>query len=142
MIRYALILLAMVGSVGCIASHQSVVEDVNVEWWGESKEFSINNIDTVTLRDMEIFVCYYPSMVADSISLIVDITTPDTLTLRERVTIYLNNKPSERSQSRITQRIYRDNIVWSELGEYTIGITPASNYHGISAVGINTTKSD
>ncbi len=143
MIRGLLILLCIIGGVGCIASHQSMVEDVNVEWWGESKGFVINNVDTTTLRDMEIFVRYYPSMiVSDSISLIIDISTPDSLTLRERVTVRLEKERGKGAENRIKQSIYRDNIVWAKHGEYNIDITPVSNYRGISAVGINTIKSN
>lgn len=136
--RWLPIILTLVVSVGCIASHQSVVEDVDVEWWGETKSFEMSNVDTTTYRDIDIFVRYYPSEIAvDSICLQVDTTSPDSLYIRERVVMHLPTLHTSQSSSHIIARPYRRQVVWSKVGDYSVDITPVVSYKGVEAVGID-----
>ncbi len=141
--RCLFILLCAVVSVGCVASHNTVVENVDVDWWGETKSFVVENVDTTTHRDIEIFVRYHPSKIeADSICLMVDISTPDTLSLRERVVVYLPSQQASQRSVCIVSSPYRRHVVWSEIGAYKIDISPVVDYSGVEAIGVNIVKSE
>ncbi len=127
---------------GCVASHQSIVEDTDSRGWWETKSFTVENIDTVTLRDVELFVRYQPQRVDSVLRFAVDVTTPESISIREHVAIY----PEIGGRGRIGVQIalcpYRENVVWDKIGYYSINITPASKLIGVEAVGINIVKSE
>ncbi len=131
------VMLLMIGFGGCIASHQSVVVDVDVDGWSDRAGVEVINTDTVTPRNIEIFARYSPSLVDDSMRLIINTIAPDSTSYDEEVTIYLNTRMLERGASRIDRYPYRHNVVWRQMGSYKIEMTPAAEIVGVEAIGLN-----
>ncbi len=134
-----IILLAVVGG-GCIASHQSVVVDVNASAWRDQASVEMINHDTTTLRDISLFVRYSPQIAEDSLHLSLTISTPDSLNYTEQITIYLDPKIEQRGARRVIELPYRKEVLWSSKGLYNITFTPQEEVHGVEAIGVNIVK--
>ncbi len=130
----------MIGVGGCVASHQSVVVDVKSSGWAESVGVEMLNHDTVTLRDITIFVRYSPFEVGDSLRLTLSTTTPDSLSFTERVNIYLDPEIEPRGASRLLEFPFRSGVKWSQEGVYRVEFTPQQTIKGVEAIGINIVK--
>ncbi|MFI3292639.1 MAG: hypothetical protein SNG27_02910 [Rikenellaceae bacterium] len=138
--KRVLILISSIVVGGCVASQQSVVTDVDVMGWGDPKYVIMNNKDTSTLRNIELFVRYSPSLVDDSVTLTINTMAPDSLTFSEEVKLYFDSSATERSASIVENFPYRNNVVWSQQGSYHMEITPTTPISGIEAVGVTITK--
>ncbi len=136
-----LISLIVVGG-GCIAPHQSVVTDVDVAKWGDMEYVEVENSDTSTLRDIKLFVRYSPSLVDDSLTLTINITSPDSARYSEEVKLYFDSSVLERSASKNELFSYRNRVVWRLLGDYRFEFIPQVPVAGIETIGVNITKTD
>ncbi len=138
--KRVLIFILLLGFGGCIASHQSVVVDIDARKWVDTKYVVMNNNDTSTLRDIELFVRYSPLMADDSVTLTINTIAPDSTTYSEEVKLHFDTSPSERSASRLKLYPYRKRVVWRQVGSYQIEITPITPVKGIESIGVNTVK--
>ncbi|MFI3282436.1 MAG: hypothetical protein SNG10_02765 [Rikenellaceae bacterium] len=140
--RGILIFISLIVVGGCVASHQSVVEDVNVDEWRDTEYVIMENHDTLTYRNIEIFARYSPSLVSESTTLTINTMTPDSTSYSEEVTIHFDKSPSQLNASRVVVRPYREGVIWRQRGEYRFEITPVTPVVGIEAIGVNITKSN
>ncbi len=138
--RGVLMLISLIVVGGCVASHQSVVTDIDVRGWSDTECIVMNNSDTSTLRDIELFARYSPSLVDDSVTLSINTISPDSTTYSEELKIYFDSSMNERSASKMGIYPYRRRVVWRQLGSYQIEITPSAHVKGIEAMGINIVK--
>ncbi len=133
-----LTILVAIGFGGCIASHQSVVADVNVEDWRGETTITMLNSDTTTLRDLDIFVRHTPSVSPQSFGVVIESIAPDSSSFTEEITIHLDT----RNKGKISIRPYRTNGVWRQIGEYKMNITPTTKVSGVEAVGLNIKRTE
>ncbi|MFR9558404.1 MAG: hypothetical protein SNH45_05965 [Rikenellaceae bacterium] len=131
-------MISVIGFGGCIASHQSVVRDINVDNWSETTSIMVSNYDTVTVRDLDIFVRYQPTQSPRRFDIRVESIAPDSTSYTDEVTISLDTSTNNRDASRLTIQPYRTRVVWRQKGEYKINITPTTPTKGVEAIGLNT----
>lgn len=102
--------------------------------WSEAACFTVDNDDTLSLRDLSIAVRYNRRLAADSI--IVDITTltPDSLRLEEQFTLYVPSTDEVQPVERIFP--YRRNARLLREGAYRFAIAPSEEIKGVESVGL------
>ncbi len=135
-------LILAVGLGGCIASQSSVVENVNASGWRETKEITMMNSDTVTLRDLDIFMRYHPTLSPISFNISIESIAPDSTSCVEEITIYLDTSPDGRGVAKLSSHPYRKDVLWRQVGEYRLLITPTTTVEGIEAIGVNVKSSE
>lgn len=136
MMRVTAILLSLLAT-GCISQHQSYVANVDAQEWCTPARIAVPNSDTLSARQLDIFVRYTDEFAADSLTLIITTLTPDTLLLRERVSFRLGRRESPAALAQLQTLHYRDNVVLSRSGVYNFYIRPAHPYGGVEAIGVN-----
>ncbi len=117
--------------------------NTDVKSWQSAAILTIENRDTVQLRDLSLFMRCDPLFIkSDSMSVNVSIKTPSEMVFVENMTISITpNRNKKRYQYRsvraqIIEIPYRRNVLWSEVGEYQIAIYPTSVVTGVEAVGV------
>ncbi len=136
--RVAALFVAAV-MAGCIEAPKLnvFVADTDPTGWNSNAKITIPNEDSISMRDLYIFLRVEPQVRRDSLNLRVVTTTPDKRAYAESITIYLRNRSrNHRAATQFVERLYRSDVVWSQVGEYTINIYPTSRARGVEAVGV------
>ncbi|MFI3303889.1 MAG: hypothetical protein SNF68_04375 [Rikenellaceae bacterium] len=139
--------LALVASlalmVGCAGRSRVVIKtsayvaDVDTHMWSGLTTIDIPIRDSVSRRDLSIFVKHQPQAKLDSIRVKIFTTAPDKTTHLDTITIPLNNNSKgRRGSAKINLRPYRNGVLWSQGGNYTISVYPMSTIKGVEAVGV------
>lgn len=133
------ILLALVLG-GCASPHQSSAEDVSPLSWEEAVEFTLPNSDTLTLREVEIYLRGNQRFAEDSLTVRLLLLTPDSLGYAEPFTLVIPHATPSPVAREVTIP-YRSRVRFTRLGDYRLRITPTRPVKGLEAVGINIQKS-
>ncbi len=140
---WAAIYLLVLAMTSCNFERRSMVVNTSVESWHRAAIMKTENVDTMQLFDMSIFMRYDPLLItSDSIPLYITTTTPSESVVVERMTIYPNVDTSDykraygEGRAKIIEVPYRQNIRWRELGWYQISIHPTQPTSGVEAVGV------
>lgn len=124
--------------VGCGSPSQlATFIDTDPEAWCTPAELRFEVDDTLNIYNMELLTRYTNSISVDSLQLLISITAPDGVMWSEPFTLYTPNK---NNSMEISQGSYRENIRWSQLGEYRLSLTPQRVYRGVSSVGVEVIK--
>lgn len=128
---------------GCKESVGSVCAPVNPGGWnaGEEKRVIFLNSDTVSFREIKLFVAYDGSLeYPDELNVEVGITTPDSLVFTERVSVPFSCR-RERGLN-VSSRTYRADVVLDKTGEYGFSFRHGNPepVRGVRAVGIEVTN--
>lgn len=120
------------------SSHGTTVEmnDMPEYRWSEAAHFSVDNDDTLSLRDLSVVVRYNRELKADSITVAITTLTPDSLRLDERFTLHVPRTNEVRAVERIFP--YRRNARFMRPGIYRFTISPADEIIGVESVGFMT----
>lgn len=134
-----LIYLAIVAlSALCVAcnepQHSIEMHDMDEAVWSNAEEFTYNNQDSLSKRDISIVVRYGSDYVADSVSLRILAISPDSLVTEEPFTLRIPRIKEVRPEEQTF--LYRKDVVLGRCGEYTFRITPDTLVEGISSVGL------
>ena len=134
-----LIYLAIVAlSALCVAcnepQHSIEMHDVDEAVWSNAEEFTYDNQDSLSKRDISIVVRYGSDYVADSVSLRILAISPDSLVTEEPFTLRIPRIKEVRPEEQTF--LYRKDVVLGRCGEYTFRITPDTLVEGISSVGL------
>ncbi len=129
------IFLAVVAFMTSCGSPRDLSEFVKVdhEGWFAPVDFKVEVGDTIKRVDMQFILRYRNSIPTDSVELMVTTTAPDGVKWSERFTM---PTPTGVEQMVISERIYRKDIRWSQMGEYRVSLLPQAIYEGITDVGI------
>jgi hypothetical protein len=134
-----LIYLAIVAlSALCVAcnepQHSIEMHDMDEAVWSNAEEFTYDNQDSLSKRDISIVVRYSMDYVADSVPRRVMTISPDALVLEEPFTLHIPHlgdmRPAEHTF------LYRRNVTLRSKGDYRFRLTPEYPVEGIAAVGI------
>lgn len=134
-----LIYLAIVVlSALCVAcnepQHSIEMHDMDEAVWSNAEEFTYDNQDSLSKRDISIVVRYGSDYVADSVSLRILAISPDSLVTEEPFTLRIPRIKEVRPEEQTF--LYRKDVVLGRCGEYTFRITPDTLVEGISSVGL------
>ena len=110
------------------------MHDIKTDTWSTSEEFSYNNADSLSKRDISIVVRYGNGYTADSVSLRILAISPDSLVTAEAFTLRISRIKEVRPEEQTF--LYRKDVVLGRCGEYKFRITPDTIVEGISSVGI------
>lgn len=134
-----LIYLAIVAlSALCVAcnepQHSIEMHDMDEAVWSNAEEFTYDNQDSLSKRDISIVVRYGSDYVADSVSVRILAISPDSLVTEEPFTLRIPRIKEVRPEEQTF--LYRKDVVLGRCGEYTFRITPDTLVEGISSVGL------
>ena len=134
-----LIYLAIVAlSALCVAcnepQHSIDMHDMDEAVWSNAEEFTYDNQDSLSKRDISIVVRYGSDYVADSVNLRILAISPDSLVTEEPFTLRIPRIKEVRPEEQTF--LYRKDVVLGRCGEYTFRITPDTLIEGISSVGL------
>ena len=134
-----LIYLAIVAlSALCVAcneqQHSIEMHDMDEAVWSNAEEFTYDNQDSLSKRDISIVVRYGSDYVADSVSLRILAISPDSLVTEEPFTLRIPRIKEVRPEEQTF--LYRTDVVLGRCGEYTFRITPDTLVEGLSSVGL------
>ncbi|MBR0363443.1 MAG: hypothetical protein IIX38_06575 [Alistipes sp.] len=134
LIYLALVVCALV-TISCKEQAHSVeMHDIKTDTWSTTEEFSYNNADSLSKRDISIVVRYGNGYTADSVSLRILAISPDSLVTAEEFTLRIPRIKEVRPEEQTF--LYRKDVVLGRCGEYKFHITPDTLVEGISSVGI------
>ena len=115
-------------------AHSIEMHDVKSDAWSTTEEFTYDNTDSLSKRDISIVVRYGCGYVADSVAMSIVSVSPDSLVLEEPFTLRIprlgDMRPAEHTF------LYRKDVVLGRCGEYKFHIAPDTLVEGISSVGI------
>lgn len=134
-----LIYLAIVAlSALCVAcnepQHSIEMHDMDEAIWSNAEEFTYDNQDSLSKRDISIVVRYSMPYVADSLPLRVLTISPDSMLLDEPFTLHIPHLADMYPEEHTF--VYRSNVVLRRKGDYIFRLTPDNPVEGIAAVGI------
>ena len=115
-------------------AHSIEMHDIKTDTWSTSEEFSYNNTDSLSKRDISIVVRYGNGYTADSVSLRILAISPDSLVTAEEFTLRKPRTKEVRPEEQTF--LYRKDVALGRCGEYKFHITPDTLVEGISSVGI------
>lgn len=140
--RCAGMVLAALFATGCGPHTQSEAVDVDAGMWNAPAVIELANTDTVTLRDLHLFVRCNERFEADSLPLRVMLLSPDSLRFEERFVLRTERSELPAARSRVCEAPFRSRVVLPDTGRYRLVIAPATPQRGIEAVGINIVKTE
>lgn len=126
--------------VGCVELERQIplVENVEISGWSSAAVLRMDNQDTLSRRDLSIFLRFVPNYLsANRVTLNVVTTAPDHTMIAERVTFVLEGEEGSRGgEQRLSLYPYRQNVMFGQVGEYRISIYPVESIEGVTAVGV------
>lgn len=133
----------MLPLTGCKESVGSVCDAVNPCGWntGEEKRVIFLNSDTVSQRELKLFVAYDGSLEYPAeLNVEVGVTTPDSLVFTETVPMPFACRHDQGLN--VSSRIYRAGAVLDKEGEYSFSFRHGNSepVRGVRAVGIEVTN--
>ena len=132
------ILVAIVASTlcSCLAPHNVEMVDVDMESWHSADSLVYDNIDTLSLRNLNIAIRYNDNFKQSVLPLKIGITTPDSLYFEEEITLRTNRPRTSLAVATTESISYRTDVVLNQKGCYTFSFEPLSEVRGVEAVGI------
>lgn len=127
---------------GCVAPQQTAVADVDARAWCDDAAVFVENGDTVSVRDILLFVRYDDRCPRGVLPLTVTTVAPDSTRFSEPFTLQLDPQHSAAALRGEQVVTYRRRVVLSQRGAYRMIFRPDSVAAGIEAIGINIVKSE
>ena len=134
--RIAIVCLAAIASVACLAPQNSLMAGVDMARWSEATTVAYNNGDSIVVRDLNIALRYNDTFKESALPLKVGITTPDNRYFEEEITLQINHPRTALTVSTTESLPYRNNVVLAQKGEYVFALTPLAEVRGVEAIGI------
>lgn len=127
---------------GCLSPHQSTAVDVDPVAWRTPAELRLPNADTVSLRDLRIFLRCNDRFTEDTLTLRIAVQTPDSLRFEEFFPIDIPRTEGPAALARESVIPYRRSVCFARSGDYRLTIAPVRTLRGVEAVGINIVRSE
>lgn len=132
--------LCLLSLTACNSGSISLSTPVDPYGWshGEDKRVVLSNADTVSLRNIYVFIAYdRMAQQPDELNIEMTVVSPDSLTLTETFRMVLGD--AKRSgKMNVSRRLYRSDAVLDRMGEYSFSFRHVQGepMKGIRAVGI------
>ena len=134
--RIAIVCLAVIASVACLAPQNSLMTGVDMTRWCNTTTVSYNNDDSLATRNLNIALRYNDTFKDTVLPIKVGITTPDARYFEEEITLQINHPRTALTVSTTESLPYRSNVVLAQKGYYIFAFTPHTEVRGIEAIGI------
>lgn len=132
-----LVLAAAVAATGCTQSDPSYAEDVDPHGWQRPAVLLLPNSDTITLREVKLFLRCNDRFSEDTLTLRVETVTPDSMHVGEYLCIPFPRQTAPAALARENEAPYRTRIRFRQCGDYRMILTPTRPVRGIEAVGVH-----
>ena len=134
-IRTALAVVALL-SAACRTPHRSVAADVDPLGWSGAAELTVPNSDTLARCDLSFFLRFDPRFKDDTLTLHVEVRTPDSLLFAEPFLFCATHARHPAAVFHESAAVYRRRAVFGRSGDYRFSVTPARRVVGVEAVGL------
>lgn len=131
-----LVAITMLLLTACRMEHRSVAVDVDPEEWSQPAELVLPNADTLARCDLSLFLRCDPRFREDTLTLRIEVRTPDSLSLTETFLFCASHEctpPAIHGEARVP---YRRRAVFGRSGDYRFLIAPVRPTVGVEAVGL------
>lgn len=118
-----------------------MVADTPPEDWRTGIVLTVPNTDTLTERDITLYLRLNERFDDDTLTLRIATLTPDSLRCEETVLLTAPRGNTPAALNRIAEALYRRRAVFSRMGDYRIILTPCRSVTGVEAAGIHLEKS-
>lgn len=135
-IRFSLLGATAIFALGCVSPREGMVTDVNPACWEAPAGIVIPNADTTSLREMALFLRLNDRFTDDTLSLRIEVRTPDSLRCEEWVQFTIPRRQPPAARARIADLPYRSRVRFALRGDYRMTVTPCRPVGGVEAVGI------
>lgn len=133
--------MLLAGAGGCTSTWQTAAADVTPGGWEKPAEIRIENADSVTLRDADLFLRYDERFTEDTLTVRIATVAPDSLRFEESFLLAIARRDGPAALTRECSIPYRSRIRLTRTGEYRFIVTPLRPVRGVEAVGIRFSKS-
>lgn len=123
-------------SVACRTPHRSVAADVDPLGWSDAAELAVPNADTLARCDLSFFLRFNPRFKDDTLTLRIEVRTPDSLLLDEPFLFCVTHARRPAAIYHESAVAYRRQAVFSRCGDYRFSVTPVRKVVGVEAVGL------
>ncbi|MFR9523828.1 MAG: hypothetical protein SNH94_04565 [Rikenellaceae bacterium] len=132
----AILALGVVLLLPACAQRNSTAEvaEVNPVDWFTPARVELPVTDTVSYAQIYIVLRYTNIISTDSVEVVVTTTAPDGVTWNEPHAIHT---PQGNHSIHMVESLYRSQVKWGQVGNYTVTFHPKQPYKGVSAVGVN-----
>lgn len=134
--RQFLSLLIAICFVGCVIENVPTMTDVCPVEWDNTESVIFDNIDSVSLRDIAVVVQFNSQFKADTFSLKIKITTPDSVQFEEVIRMQKSRKHGSSLVSNEFVVPYRKDVLFRHIGKYRVEFSPFIKIEGVEAVGV------
>ncbi len=141
-LQFAALVAVIAIFTSCISRDQvALIADIDPVKWQSAVEFTIDNQDTVSLREISIFARYQPSQeLVDSLPLHIVTIAPDRARVVEQLTLYFDRNSTTQWRRLYREMTYRQGVIWRQSGEYKMMIYPQQPTLGVENIGITLKK--
>lgn len=116
----------------------SYATDIDPRMWRDVAIVEVPNHDTISRRDLQLFVRHQPQQRLDSLSLRIFTIAPDETIIEERFTMPLDNTSHRRrNAAHLNEMVIHHDAVLRQKGEYKMYIFPQTPTKGVEAVGVS-----
>lgn len=124
----------------CGTPHRAAVVDIDPSEWAGTAEIVVENTDTLSPCDIAVFLRYDEPFADDTLTLRIEVLTPDSLRSREwlRMTMTRPRKPASLRRQAVAE--YRKQAILPRGGDYRFVVAPTRPVEGIEAVGVHIKK--
>lgn len=135
--RWLVVLAAAIAAAGCTQTAPSYAVDVDPHGWQQPAVLMLPNSDTLTLRDVGIFLRCNDRFSEDTLTLRVETISPDSLHVGEYLCIPFPHETFPAAIAREAAALYRNRVCFGQTGDYRMILTPTRPVRGVEAVGIH-----
>lgn len=139
LLRIALCLLPLLPA-GCLAPVTSIATDLPSGRWSDAAVLRYANADTLTLRDLRLFVRLAETCGEDTLTVRVETCSPERLRTTEYHRLVFDARQTASAVRPVVERSYRRGVRLRETGDYHFVLTPVRPVQGIEAVGLRVTN--
>lgn len=132
-IMVAVLAMAM---YGCLAPQNTQMVGVDMQSWDSVESITYDNIDTLSLRNINIALRYNDNFKQTTLPLKVAITTPDARHFEEEIVLALHHPRTALTVATTESLPYRADVLLNQKGSYTISFEPQAAVRGLEAIGI------
>lgn len=121
--------------VACGSESRTVdIHDTEAKTWSHAEEFTYDNSDTLSRRQILITLRYDGDYVREQVPIKILTVSPDSMVLEENFTLRIPQLADMRPEEHTF--VYRSNVLLKRRGRYSFRLTPDEPAEGIASVGI------
>lgn len=112
--------------------------DVDSSRWDQAVTVTYENTDTASLYDMSVVLHVSPQFDMQHMSFDIEILSPDSMRMREQVTLAIVDKDSVAADAygKDVEAPYRRRVRLSRKGPYAVTLTPREPVSDVEAAGV------